>query len=291
MKLYLHPAAEAQVHAVVRQPPGTVMFHGAQGVGKRTVALEVARQLNCEGCHDASCRSCRLATSHNHPNIIVVQPDDKQKIGVEAVHDLQHGLQYQQYERAGRRVVIIRGAETLTLPAQNALLKTLEEPPVGTLMILTSPTPQALLPTVLSRCRLVYLPRLPDATIEAFVRQTYPHVEAAAIVAESQGLVGRAVAYVTDPARLEQAQQVSAQVQCLLQEPELLPRLQLAAHIAAAPEQRTAVMTELLRHAQRSVRQQAVDGRVIVALERLQQRLRANVNPKTAFEALVVELV
>ncbi|HUC87416.1 MAG TPA: hypothetical protein VMR75_03830, partial [Candidatus Saccharimonadales bacterium] len=143
MRLLLHQLAEVQVEALKRTPGGTVLLHGPAGVGKLTTALEIARALNCEGCKDGSCHSCRMAAGGNHPNIMLVTPDDKHKIGVEPVHELQHSLHYRQYEATGERVVVIAGADRLTLPAEHALLKTLEEPPAGTTIILTSQYPSS----------------------------------------------------------------------------------------------------------------------------------------------------
>ena len=262
------------------------MLHGPRGVGKRTTALEVARQLNCEGCSDGSCHACRMAAGGNHPNIILVSPDEKGKIGVEAVHELQHALYYQQYERRGWRVVVLAEAETLTLPAQSALLKTLEEPPIGTLIILTSETPQALLPTVLSRCVLIFTPALPLPAIEAFVREVYPQADAAAIAASSR----RAIEHASNPGLLEQDQQLAAEVGQLLGAASGFERLQLAGRMATRADQRGAYLSELALQTHTAVRSAADGADGVGALERLHQRLWANVNPKTAFEAFALEL-
>jgi DNA polymerase-3 subunit delta' len=290
MKMRLHPAAEAQVNALIQRPRGTALLHGPRGVGKRTTALEVARQLNCEGCSDGSCHACRMAAGGNHPNIIVVGPDEKGKIGVEAVHELQHALYYQQYERRGWRVVVLAEAETLTLPAQSALLKTLEEPPAGTLIILTSETPQALLPTVLSRCVLIFTPALPLPAIEAFVREAYPQADAAAIAASSRGLIGRAIEHASNPGLLEQDQQLAAEVGELLGATGGFERLQLAGRMAARADQRSAYLSELALQTHTAARRAVGGAGSVGALERLHQRLWANVNPKTAFEAFALEL-
>lgn len=289
MKILLHPTAAAQIDGLVAHPGGTVLLHGIAGVGKYATVLEIARRLNCEGCEDASCRSCQMLQHGNHPDVVVVRPDEKQKIGIEAVHELQHGLQYGQYEAASQRVVIVDGADRLTLPAQNALLKTLEEPPRGTSILLTSPSPAALLPTVVSRCSLLYLPPVPDESISALISAAYPLVDAVVVVTLSHGAPGRALAYAANPDQVVADQVVAQEVESLLQTGSLFERLQVAARMVAASDQRDRYLEELVTQVRTGAR--SAGGSVALdAVERLVQRIRANVNPKTAFEALAVEL-
>ena len=300
MKLLVHPLVEAQIRALVAAPGGTVLLHGPRHVGKFTAAQEIARQLNCAkvaggACTDGSCRSCRKLAGGNHPNLTLVQPDDKNKIGVEPIHELQHGLHYGQYEAPGRRVVIIRGADRLTLPAQNALLKTLEEPPSGTTIIMTAEEPTALLPTVLSRCRQLFLPRLPVKVIAEFLQRGAGGAVAAAeanrLAAASHGLPGRAVTYRADADGLAQDGQRAAQVRRFLDAATLFERLQLAAQIASATAERADYLAELTDQVRSAARQGMPQAaRQLAGVGRLQQHLQANVNPKTAFEALAVEL-
>lgn len=289
MKLPLHPSAAAQVDSLVARPGGTVLLHGVAGVGKHASAIEIARRLNCEGCNDASCRSCKMLAGGNHPDVVILRPDEKNKIGIEPVHELQHTLHYGQYEAASQRVVIIDGADRLTLPAQNALLKTLEEPPTGTTILLTATSPSALLPTVVSRCTLLYLPPVADSQIADFIAATYPDVNAASIAALSHGAPGQAVTYATNPEQATVDQVVVQEVESLLQTGGLFERLQAAGRMVAATDQRERYLTELVTQARASARA-AQNSSTLDAVERLLQRLRANVNPKTAFEALAVEL-
>jgi len=289
MKLPLHPSAITQVDSLIGNPGGTVLLHGITGVGKFATAIEIARRLNCEGCSDASCRSCRMVAGGNHPDVVILRPDEKHKIGIEPVHELQHTLHYGQYESASQRVVIIDSADRLTLPAQSALLKTLEEPPVGTTILLTATSPSALLPTVVSRCTLLFLPPVPDDQITAFIQDAYPGVNAASIAALSHGAPRLAVAYATNPEQATADQVVAQEVESLLQTGGLFERLQAATRMVAAADQRERYVAELVTQARTTART-TQSSITLDAVERLLQRLRANVNPKTAFEALAVEL-
>lgn len=291
MKVMLHQQAEAQVAGVLAQASGTVLLHGEPHVGKRTLAYEVARRLNCSGCKTEDCRSCRQFAGGNHPNIIGLYPDAKQKIGVDAVHELQHSLHYTQYSSSGIQVVVITAADRLTIPAQNALLKTLEEPPLGTLIILTATTPSALLPTVLSRCTMVHLPRLPTNQIARELAAVDSAVDAPHIAEISRGAMGRALSYLNDEERFRADSAVIQQVQGLLQEVQLFQRLRMAAQIAADTDHQELYVRELVHAIRTRLRAgQPAFGEALAVVERLRQRLAANVNAKSAFESLAVEL-
>jgi len=96
---------------------------------------------------------------------IVLEDENVQSIGINQIRHLQHQLQLKPYS-SSKKVAIIPEAEKLTIPAQNAMLKLLEEPPKDTIIILSSPTSEVLLPTVVSRCRIVKLPDKPQKEID-----------------------------------------------------------------------------------------------------------------------------
>lgn len=290
MKLVVHEAVRGQIEALAQRRGGTVLLHGKAHVGKRTAALDISRRLNCAGCSDERCRSCRMALGGNHPNIIVVEPDEKGKIGIEAVHELQHALQYEQYEAAGRRVVIIVAAETLTLPAQNALLKTLEEPPAGTLMLLTAQNPANLLPTVQSRCTMLYMPLLTAAVIREQLARLRPAAaqDAEQIARLSRGAIGQAISFAEVAGERQRGEAIQKAVRAVMAAPSLFERL-LAVAAVTPTEDRAEYLDELMY--QVAVAARVSGGRnATEAVLHLRQRLQANVNPKTAFEALAVEL-
>lgn len=135
------------------------LFEGPDGVGKKLMALALARALFCEngeGC--GSCAACRKVDHLNHPDLHILAPDGAQ-IKIDQVRKIQQELALRPLE-AEVRICLIDGAETLNPAAANALLKTLEEPEPGTILILLSSRPEGLLDTIRSRCQRLRFNRL-----------------------------------------------------------------------------------------------------------------------------------
>lgn len=138
------------------QLPQSSLFTGPDGVGKKTVALLLAGLANCKHAADhdlcGECSSCTKARAGNHPDIQLFVAE-QQKISIESMRRLSREAQYRPYE-GKLRFFVIDEAEKLSEEAANSILKTLEEPPETTRIILVSAYPQRLLPTILSRCQV-----------------------------------------------------------------------------------------------------------------------------------------
>jgi len=136
--------------------PHALLFAGVAGQGKMTVAREFFRAMNCaENTGDAcgTCPSCIKAISGTHPDLVVVNPEARW-IKVGEIREILADIGLKPYE-ARTKCIIIDPAESLNTESANALLKTLEEPPGHTVIILVSHRPKVLLPTVVSRCQFV----------------------------------------------------------------------------------------------------------------------------------------
>src|SRR4030066_431819 len=132
------------------------LFHGPDGAGKKCVAISFAMAMNCVEYNDDACglcTPCRKIVAGIHPDVTLLDQESGEiKIG--AIRDVINGMVYKPLE-AGKRVVIVNGAERFNISSSNAFLKTLEEPPADTVIILISSSPDMLLQTILSRCRKV----------------------------------------------------------------------------------------------------------------------------------------
>ncbi len=190
--------------AVAREAlPPALLLAGPSGIGKRKVALAVAEALNCleprgedavawDAC--GTCASCRRIARMVHPDVILVEPDEKGSIGIDVIRDVIDRAGYRPFE-GRRRVVVIDEADAMTPQAQSALLKTLEEPPSASVFVLVSSLPDSLLPTVRSRCpRLRCAGLSPVEIAEVLVRDHgYDAAEAKAAAIDADGSLGRAL--------------------------------------------------------------------------------------------------
>ena len=178
--------------------PPSLLFTGPDGVGKRLVARTVAEALNClspkgrDAC--GACPACRRIAKGVHPDVLVIDPPEAGATKIELVRPAIAATAYRPFE--GRcRVVIVDDADRLTDDAENALLKSLEEPPRGSVFILVTSRPETLLATIRSRCSQVRFGRLAAADVATFLtaRHGYGTEEAHAIAAVSGGSPGRAL--------------------------------------------------------------------------------------------------
>jgi DNA polymerase III subunit delta' len=147
------------------------LFVGPTGVGKHTFARELARALLCEARSDrleacGRCGGCLLVDAGTHPDLFLARrPDDAVDVPIELIRELTEHLALKP-ARGGRKVAILDDADDLTAEAANASLKTLEEPPPGSLLILIGgATPDRQFSTILSRCQVVPFSPLPNEVV------------------------------------------------------------------------------------------------------------------------------
>jgi DNA polymerase-3 subunit delta' len=185
--------------------PPTLLFAGPSGIGKWRVAVATAQALNClepvraadglplDAC--GRCRACDRIVRGMHVDVIALEPDDRASIKIDVVRDVLSRTGFRPFE-GKRRVVLIREADTLETAAQNSLLKNLEEPPPGTVFILTTSVPGALLTTVRSRCMRLRFGRLTAPEVELALTRDHGLDEDAARTAApmADGSIGQALA-------------------------------------------------------------------------------------------------
>ncbi|MCP3177634.1 DNA polymerase III subunit delta' [Desulfuromonas sp. KJ2020] len=146
------------------------LFHGADGIGKRLMALAFVRAIFCQngtGC--GTCTACRKVDHHNHPDLHILEPDGA-TIKIEQVRMIQKELSFRPLE-ALKKICLIDGAEKLNPAAGNALLKTLEEPKGEALLILLSSQKERVLPTIRSRCQQIPFYAVPRAILQQALQE------------------------------------------------------------------------------------------------------------------------
>ncbi|MBA3637836.1 MAG: DNA polymerase III subunit delta' [Acidobacteriota bacterium] len=178
--------------------PPSLIFAGPSGVGKAMMALALAQFVNClapvgeDAC--GQCGSCRRITRGVHADVLRIEPGDTGSIKIEQVREAIDRAAYRPFE-GRRRVVIIDQAEQMGVNAQDAILKTLEEPPNSSTFILVTDTPDTLLPTIRSRCQRLRFGRLSPGDVAAVLigRHEYAEADAHAAASLSDGSVGKAL--------------------------------------------------------------------------------------------------
>lgn len=192
-------SAWTQLQQMRERMPHAILFHGPAGTGKADFLETFAQALLCENVRPdghacGACASCGWFVQHNHPDYRRVRPEaledepgegeeggdgerksksakaPSKEIKIEQIRQLADFMNISTH-RQGLRVVVLYPAEALNMPASNALLKTLEEPPPSTVFLLASNSLDRLLPTILSRCRKFALPMPNHADALAWLKE------------------------------------------------------------------------------------------------------------------------
>ena len=175
------------------------IIHGEKSSGKECIARVFAMALQCEkgGCEPCNeCRSCKQSISKNQPDIIYVSHEKPNTISVEDIRSqVNNDVAIKPYS-SKYKIYIINEAEKMTVQAQNAILKTLEEPPAYVVMLLLVSNLQTLLPTILSRCVTLNMKPVSDTLIRKYLMEEMqvPDYRADVCVAFARGNVGKAKA-------------------------------------------------------------------------------------------------
>jgi DNA polymerase III subunit delta' len=190
-------AVQMLTRAAAGRPAHAYLFTGPAQIGKRTLALEFARALNCTGANPpcGQCRNCTQIAAGQHPDVRIIQrAPDKSEIVVEQLRDVQNELTLRPYS-ARWRVALIVNVQEANVNAANAFLKTLEEPAPQVVLLLTASHPEAVLQTIRSRCQIIPLRPLPLRLVEQTLaeRTTLEEMQARLLARLSGGRVGWAI--------------------------------------------------------------------------------------------------
>lgn len=292
------------------------LIHGDEGCGKKTLAQTMSMALHCTGEGEKPCLECgpcRRMLMGVHPDHIEVASDSS-VISVKMVRDLIDRLTEKPYE-GGWRTVIIHDAEKMNEAAQNALLKTLEEPDGRTAFFLLTAHPEGLLATIRSRCRPVFMPRLSEEVIASeLIGRGMSEGRARYAARLSQGVMGRAIALCREDDPYFAWRDEAVKLMQTLRRKDDVPRVASAWNEKRKPEDCQAFLDALETVLRDVMRMQSglapFDGQIQEALEemaghftidriacimeeavRVRKRLGAHVQWRSAWTPLLLKIV
>lgn len=171
---------------------------GEAGMGRKSLANAFAMTLLCEKGKSEpcmQCHACKQAMSGNHPDLVYVTHEKTASIGVDDIREQIHNTIMIRPYSSYYKIYIVDEAEKLTAQAQNALLKTIEEPPAYAVILLLTTNQEAFLPTILSRCVQLKLKPVPDSVVKSYLMGSMGIGESKAEIyaAFARGNLGRAI--------------------------------------------------------------------------------------------------
>jgi DNA polymerase III subunit delta' len=219
--------------------PQAFLFSGAPGIGKHTVATAFVKALNCRCDGDDfcdECTSCRKITGRLHPDVFFLERDpEKSAVVIDQVRAMHQDIAYPPLE-GRKKAVVIDHAEMLNASAANCLLKTLEEPPDDTVLILVSCAAGRMLPTIISRCQHIrFAPLAPDDIEALLIFRGHDPEEAVLAARHARGSISRAGLFL-DPGYRERRVAIADALQQLGRSGDVAAALALAHNLAATKE-------------------------------------------------------
>ena len=278
------------------------ILNGERGSGKKMFAQLFAMTLQCERggaepCNE--CHSCRQALSGNHPDIIRVVHEKPNTISVEEVRvQINNDIMIRPYN-GKYKIYIVPDADMMTVQAQNALLKTIEEPPEYAVIFLLTENAESLLPTILSRCVMLKIKNVKDALIKKYLMEQMqiPDYKADVCTAFAQGNMGRAIMLATsehfNEIKEETLQSLSSykvEVDDILDLISVWYRDVLL--YKATKDINGVIFSDQMKYIKESANTSSYEGieTILKALEKAKTRLKANVNFELVMELLLLTI-
>ena len=296
------------------------ILNGERGAGKKMLANLFAATLLCEKggpdpCNE--CHSCRQAESGNHPDIIKVTHEKPNSISVDDIREqVNNTIMIKPYQ-GPYKVYIIPQADMMTTQAQNALLKTIEEPPEYAVIMLLTENADTLLPTINSRCVMLKLRNIKDTLIKKYLMETMqvPDYKADMCTAFAQGNMGRAI-MLANSEHFNEIRDEAVQLLKYINEMELSEIVQAVSRITAykleindyldiimiwyrdvllytaTKDMDKVVFKDQIKYIKERAKRSSYEGieLIIESLEKAKARLKANVNFDLVMELLFLTI-
>jgi len=296
------------------------IFNGEKGAGKKMLAMMFATTLQCEeGGIDPclKCASCKRVLSKNHPDIINIVHEKPNSISIDEIRtQLTNDVEIKPYY-GPYKIYIVNDAQLMTLQAQNALLKTIEEPPAYAIILLLTNNVNALLPTITSRCVALMLKPMSDTLVKNYLmdRLKIPDYQADVDASIAQGNIGKAKEIATS----DEHAQLSAKAFQVLKRGQDMELHELIEMIKGLTKEKETIYDYLdlflvwfrdvllfkatreidslvfkheLNYIKERARKSSYEGleEILEAIERAKVRLRTNVNFDLAMELLFMTI-
>ena len=282
------------------------IFTGRPGSGKKLLATTYAMTLQCEAGGTEPCQkcdSCKKALGKNHPDIIMVNHEKPGTISIDEIREqVIHDVAIKPYS-SPHKIYIIPDAEMMTVQAQNALLKTIEEPPEYAVIMLLTSNVDALLPTIQSRCVRLDLKVVDDSLVKKYLmeRLHVPDYQAEIDASFAQGSIGRAKALkILKYVNTMEVYELSDEIKALSDEKQnisdYLDIFQFwfrdVLMFKATQEVDNLVFKQEINYIKEQASQRSYENleKILEALEKTKVRLRANVNFELALELLFLTI-
>ena len=306
--------ADAVSHAYI--------LNGERGSGKKLLANLFAMSLQCEDRDDdgdacGKCRSCKQALSGNHPDIIRVTHEKPNTISVDDIREqVNNDIVIKPYS-SKYKIYIIPEADLMTVQAQNALLKTIEEPPEYAVIMLLTENAETLLPTIRSRCVMMKLRNIKDQLVKKYLMEQMeiPDYKADVCVAFAQGNMGKAIMLATSDHfneikeeavhllknidEMDVSELMEAVKKCMTYKLEINDYLDIIAIwyrdvliYKATKSVDRVVFSDQLRYIRERASKSSYEGieNILDGIEKAKSRIKANVNFELTMELLLLTI-
>lgn len=307
-------SADAVSHAYI--------LNGERGSGKKMLANLFAMSLQCQNRQEdgdacGNCQSCKQAVSGNHPDIIRVTHEKPNTISVDDIREqVNNDIVIKPYS-SKYKIYIIPEADLMTVQAQNALLKTIEEPPEYAVIMLLTENAETLLPTIRSRCVMMKLRNIKDQLVKKYLMEQMeiPDYKADVCVAFAQGNMGKAIMLATSDHfneikeeavhllknidEMDVSELMEAVKKCMTYKLEINDYLDIIAIwyrdvliYKATKSVDRVVFSDQLRYIRERASKSSYEGieNILDGIEKAKSRIKANVNFELTMELLLLTI-